>query len=111
MAHWAELNYNNEVLRVIVTDNNDPNNDEGYSWVVSNLGGDWVQTSYNNNFRKQFAGIGFTYDSEANVFVSPQPFLSWSLDANYDWQPPAQKPEGLFYWDEATTSWLEFQEV
>lgn len=87
MSHFAEINENNEVLRVIVGDNNDPNGDEGYNWIVTRLGGTWVQTSYNNNFRKQFASIGFTYDSVADVFISPQPFDDWVLDENFDWQP------------------------
>jgi hypothetical protein len=74
------------------------------------LGGTWVQTSYNHNIRKQYAGIGFTYDADADVFVAPQPFPSWSLDSNHDWQPPTPKPEGNFVWDEQTTSWIEVTE-
>ena len=71
MSHWAELNDTNTVLRVVVCDNNDPNGDEGYQWLVENLGGRWVQTSYNNNFRGVFAGIGFVYDEESDEFVRP----------------------------------------
>lgn len=74
--------------------------------------GQWLQTSYNNNFRKQYAGIGFTYDSEADVFIAPQPYPSWVLDSNYDWQPPTAKPDdGSYYrWDETTTTWIEVTE-
>jgi hypothetical protein len=105
MAHFAELNQNNVVQRVVVTDNNDPTGDEGYQWLVNRLGGTWVQTSYNSNFRKQFAGIGFSYDPGADVFISPKPFDSWVLDENFDWQPPVEKPEGDYVWDEPTVSW------
>lgn len=69
MAHWAELDDNNIVLRVTVGDNNEP--DEGYGWLIQNLGGRWVQTSYNANFRGKFAGIGDFYNEELDVFESP----------------------------------------
>lgn len=108
MAHWAELDKNNIVLRVTVGDNNDPNGDEGYQWLVDNLGGTWVQTSYNHNFRKQYAGIDYTYDATNDVFIVPQPYPSWSLDDNFDWQPPIPRPEGIgWYWDEEELTWKE----
>ena len=108
MAHWAELDNDNKVIRVLVGDNNDPNNDEGYQWLINNLGGTWIQTSYNHNIRKQYAGIGYTYDAVNDVFIAPQPFASWSLDENFDWQPPTPMPtEGKWYWDEDSLSWLE----
>lgn len=88
MAHWAELDENNVVLRVLVGDNNDPNGDEGYQWLIDNLGGRWVQTSYNSNFRKQFAGIGYTYNEEHDVFVAPQPHETWTINESFDWVPP-----------------------
>lgn len=72
MSHFAELDENNIVLRVIVCDNNDPNGDEGYQWLIDNFGGRWVQTSYNNNFRGRFAGIGFVYDEINDVFYNPE---------------------------------------
>ena len=108
MSHWAEIDNDNKVIRVLVGDNNDPNGDEGYQWLVDNLGGNWIQTSYNHNFRKQYAGIGFTYDAVNDVFIAPQPYPSWSLDNNFDWQPPTPRPEeGLWRWDEDSLSWLE----
>ena len=108
MAHWAEIDNDNKVIRVLVGDNNDPNNDEGYQWLINNLGGTWIQTSYNHNIRKQYAGIGYTYDAVNDVFIAPQPFASWSLDENFDWQPPTPMPtEGKWYWDEDSLSWLE----
>ena len=71
MSHFAVLNENNIVVRVVVCDNDDPNGDEGYQWLMDNLGGRWVQTSYNGNFRGLFAGIGFTYDEINDVFKAP----------------------------------------
>lgn len=73
MSHFAELDENNMVLRVLVGDNNDPAGDEGYSWFVNNLGGTWVQTSYNGKIRYNFAGIGYTYDPEVDAFIPPRP--------------------------------------
>lgn len=71
MSHWAELDENNKVIRVVVGDNNDPNGDEGYQWIIDNLGGTWIQTSYNANFRYNYAGIGFTYDPIDDAFIPP----------------------------------------
>lgn len=69
MSHFAELDENNKVIRVLVGDNNDPNGDEGYQWLIDNLGGTWVKTSYNKKIRKNFAGIGFTYDEIRDAFI------------------------------------------
>lgn len=83
MAHWAEIDENNIVLRVLVGDNNDPAGDEGYSWLVNNLGGTWLKTSYNTfggvhilggePFRKNYAGVGFIYDKDLDAFIPPKP--------------------------------------
>lgn len=73
MSHWAELDPNNKVIRVLVGDNNDPNGDEGYQWLVDNLGGTWVKTSYNSTVRYNYAGIGYTYDPDADAFIAPRP--------------------------------------
>lgn len=73
MSHWAELDENNKVIRVLVGDNNDPNGDEGYQWLLDNLGGTWVQTSYNATIRHNFAAVDFTYDPEADAFIAPKP--------------------------------------
>lgn len=73
MAHWAELDSDNKVLRILVGDNNDPIGDEGYSWLIENLGGTWVQTSYNGKIRYNFAGIGYTYDPIDDAFIAPVP--------------------------------------
>lgn len=71
MSHWAELDFDNKVIRVNVGDNNET--DEGYQWLIDNLGGTWVKTSYNNNIRKNYAGIGFTYDANRDAFIAPKP--------------------------------------
>lgn len=114
MAHFAKLDENNTVLEVNVVNNNvlDPNNEEqsGVVFLTEWSGGytNWKQTSYNDKFRKQYAGIGFTYDSVADVFIAPQPYPSWSLDENFDWQPPTPMPvEGRWIWDEPSLSWVE----
>jgi hypothetical protein len=107
MSHWAEIDENNIVLRVLVGDNNEP--DEGEAFMNS-LGGTWVKTSYNaltNGFRKNYAGIGYYYDPTNDWFHAPQPFPSWTLDENAQWQAPVAYPiDGLMYtWDEETTDW------
>lgn len=109
MAHYAFIDSNNIVVEVI-TGIDETETIEGLdteTWYTQFRGLRAVRTSYNNNIRKQFAGIGYTYDENADVFIAPQPFPSWKLDANYDWQPPTPKPDGLFIWDEATLSWIE----
>lgn len=118
MAHFAQLNDNNVVTRVIVVNNEEllfegvENEAQGAIFCRSLFGNDtkWVQTSYNNNFRKRYAGIGFTYDADKDVFITPQPYPSWTLDENTDWQPPVPMPveEGKFYgWFEPNQQWIE----
>jgi hypothetical protein len=110
MAHFAELNENNTVLRVLVTDNDDPSGDEGYQWLIDNFGGTWVKTSYNGNIRKNFAGIGFYYDEDRDAFIPPKPFSSWTLNETYcTWTPPVPYPNdsNFYLWDESTISWKE----
>ena len=121
MAHFAELDQDNIVTRVIVVSNADmidTNGDEqeslGIAVCQQVCGADtrWVQTSYNNNFRKKYAGIGDKFDALADVFYRPvAPFPSWTLDEQFDWQPPTAMPsDGKFYnWDEATLSWVEIE--
>lgn len=73
MSHFAEIDEDNKVIRVLVGDNNDPNGDEGYQWIVDNFGGTWIKTSYNAKIRYNFAGIGYLYDSIDDAFISPMP--------------------------------------
>lgn len=107
MAHWAEIDENNIVTRVTVGNNEDPNGDEGYQWLIDNLGGRWIKTSYNHNIRKQFAGIGYYYDEKNDVFISPKPFNSWVLNENFDWIAPVSKPreDRFYFWNEENLSW------
>ena len=111
MAHFAKLDSNNVVTDVLVVDNADildDNNVEqesiGVTFLQNLLGSDtnWKQTSYNGNMRKNYAGIGFTYDSGRDAFVPPQPFVSWTLDdSTCLWVPPIVMPsDGVYYWDE-----------
>lgn len=103
MAHWAEIDENGIVVRVTVGSNDEP--DEGYQWLIDNLGGTWVKTSYNGNIRKRFAGVGFTYDPVADEFVPPSPFPSWSWTGN-EWRAPKPMPsEGYWTWDEDKGEW------
>lgn len=71
MSHWAELDSDNKVIRVTVGDNDDPNGDEGYQWLIDNLGGRWIQTSYNATIRGKYAAIGDSYDEDLDVFIAP----------------------------------------
>jgi hypothetical protein len=106
MSHWAEVDSNNTVLRVLVGNNSDPN--EGYDWLIENLGGTWVKTSYNGNIRKNYAGIGYTYDEARDAFIAPKPYDSWVLNEDTcQWQAPVAYPtDGVMYqWDEETTDW------
>jgi hypothetical protein len=111
MSHWAELNDNNEVLRVLVGDNNDPNGDEGYQWLLDNLGGRWVKTSYNATIRKNYAGPGFIYDETFDAFIPPKPYPSWILDEEtYQWKAPKEQPTGekagdIYEWYEEDLEW------
>jgi hypothetical protein len=110
MAHYAFLDENNVVTEVI-TGIDETELIEGLdteTWYGNFRGQVCKRTSYNNNIRKNYAGKGYSYNPVADVFIEPQPYLSWSLDENFDWQPPMPMPlEGRWYWDEATLSWLE----
>ena len=105
MAHFAELDEDKKVIRVCVVDNAHVPSDkhaDGETWCANFWGGTWKQTSYNSNFRKQFAGIDFTYDATKDKFISPKPAASWALDGNDDWQAPITKPDDgkIYVWNE-----------
>jgi hypothetical protein len=109
MSHWAEIDNNNIVLRVTVGDNNDPAGDEGYQWLIDNLGGTWIKTSYNSNIRGTYASIGYTYNPDEDIFVTPQPYPSWVRSGSF-WNPPTPMPtEGRWSWDESSLSWVEVE--
>jgi hypothetical protein len=111
MAHYAFLNENNVVTEVIVGKDETELIDDltPEEWYGNYRGQRCVRTSYNNNIRKQYAGVGFTYDETADVFIAPQPYHSWLLDSNYDWQAPVERPaDGKDYsWDESNQAWVE----
>ena len=110
MAHYAFLDQNNIVTEVIVGID-ETELIEGLdteTWYSNFRGQTCKRTSYNGNIRKQYAGIGYSYDAVNDVFIAPQPYLSWSLDENFDWQAPTPKPQGGFwYWDEDSLSWIQ----
>lgn len=118
MAHFAQLDQNNVVVQVIVVNNNElldngvENETKGISFCQSLFGPDtiWVQTSYNSNFRKRYAGVGFTYDSVLNAFIVPKPTMypSWVVDpVTTDWTPPIPRPSGIVCnWDESKIDWV-----
>jgi len=115
MSHFAELDENNVVKRVIVVadkDTADANGNEvesiGVAFCQKLFGGNWKQTSYNGNIRKNYAGIGYAYHADIDAFVAPKPYPSWTLDANAQWQAPVPMPtDGEMYsWDEAAQSWV-----
>ena len=112
MAHYAFLDANNVVTEVIVGIDETEliNGLDTETWYGNFRGQQCVRTSYNNRIRKQYAGIGYTYDEIRDEFVLPQPYPSWTLDENNDWQPPTPKPDGDYYWDEDTQTWLPFEQ-
>jgi len=111
MAHYAYIDENNIVIDVIVGKDENELIDgldtetyyaQGTPYTVK-------RTSYNNKIRKQYAGIGYSYNSVADVFIAPQPYPSWSLNNTFDWQAPIPKPNGTYRWDEDTLSWIEIE--
>ena len=123
MAHFAEIDSNNVVLRVIVVDNKDTSTPDGtevesigVAFCQRLFGGIWLKTSYTGNIRKNYAGMGYTYNAGLNAFVPPKPFASWVLnDTTAQWEAPTSMPSDAgtgeppkrYTWDEATTSWVE----
>jgi hypothetical protein len=113
MAHYAELDANDIVIRVIVIGDDHESQVGGEAgindWCKARWGGvRWVKTSYNANSRKLFAGIGFKFNDQRNRFEQPQPFPSWTLDDNGNWVAPTPMPQGdLWSWNEDTQSWVE----
>ena len=123
MAHFAEIDSNNVVLRVIVVDNKDTSTPDGtevesigVAFCQRLFGGNWLKTSYNGNIRKNYAGMGYTYNAGLNAFVPPKPFASWILNNDTAlWDAPTPMPSDAgtgeppkrYTWDEATTSWVE----
>lgn len=100
MAYWTQLDDDNKVIQVTIGDDNAP--DKGYSWLIDNLGGRWVETTLDN-----YAGVGWTY-LENTGFHAPQPYPSWILNG-LTWEAPKPKPEGDYYWSEDALDWIEIE--
>jgi len=123
MAHYALMDSNNVVVKVITGVDEDVTQTDTDGTVVGGSAVAWEsfyaaqpwhagltckRTSYNNNIRKQYAGIGYSYDSDDDVFIAPKPFPSWTLDSNHDWQAPVARPaEGQWTWNEESQQWDE----
>lgn len=115
MAHFAEIDDNNIITRVIVVSNNDCKDQDGneveaigVAFCNKLLGGRWVQTSYNGNIRKRYAGIGYSYNEQYDAFVAPKPFDSWTMNAStLDWDPPVPYPNdnNYYIWNENSKTW------
>jgi hypothetical protein len=119
MAHFAELDQNNVVLRVIVVGNKDTADANGVekeyigaAFCERLFGGTWKQTSYNGNIRKNYAGIGCTYREDIDAFVPPQPYSSWVLNDKAQWEAPVAMPtdDKCYSWDETQQNWIEVTE-
>ena len=109
MAHYAFLDANTVTEVIVGIDETELiEGVDTETWYGNYRGQVCKRTSYNHRIRKQFAGIGFTYDEMRDEFVAPQPYASWTLDENNDWQPPTPKPDGNYYWHEDTQTWLPF---
>tara|TARA_R110000868_G_scaffold13453_1_gene62790 strand:+ start:363 stop:722 length:360 start_codon:yes stop_codon:yes gene_type:complete len=117
MAHFVKLNEDKVVIQGIVVSNQDTADEHGVeqeaigaAFCANLLGGTWKQTSYNARIRKNYAGIGYTYDEGRDAFIPPKPFASWVLDeATCHWKAPVDMPtdDKRYTWDEATTAWIE----
>jgi hypothetical protein len=126
MAHFAQIDENNVVTQVIVVANSDTADASGVekehigaAFCEKLLGGTWKQTSYNGSIRKNYAGLGYTYNADIDAFVPPKPFASWLLnESTAQWEAPVAMPEDAgtgeppkrYSWDEATTSWVEVEQ-
>jgi len=110
MANFAGLSDDEVVVLVVRVPDVQEHRGEKYLRDDLGLGGHWVQTSYNNSIRKQYAAPGMLYLGGPDVFITPQPFPSWSLDENYDWQAPFPQPDaGDYIWIEADLAWIEME--
>jgi hypothetical protein len=111
MAHYAFLDENNVVTEVItgVDETELIDGLDTETWYSQFRGQVCKRTSYNNRIRKQYAGIGYTYNADADVFIAQQPYGSWTLDDDHNWQPPTTRPEGKWSWDEDSLSWIAIE--
>jgi hypothetical protein len=112
MAHFAEIDENNIVKRVVRVPNLQEARGQEYLAVDLNLGGTWIQCSYSGSIRKNFPSKGYKYLEVEDVFIPPCPFQSWSLNSNCEWKAPVSKPtDGKIYvWNESKIAWEESSE-
>jgi hypothetical protein len=111
MAHFAQIDNNKVVLQILVVPDEQQHRGNDYLSVDLGLGGTWIQTSYNGNIRKMFAGIGYTYNQELDIFLPPKPFNSWVLnETKGEWEAPIQRPEVteemVSIWSEENQEWI-----
>jgi hypothetical protein len=114
MAHYSYLDNNNIVVAIIVGKNETELIDglDTETYYALNTPYTVKRTSYNGNIRKQYAGVGYSYDAVADVFIAPQPYASWTLDNDFNWQPPTPRPEGMgWYWNEIKQVWIDANEL
>ena len=112
MAHFARIDDNNIVQEVLVVPDEQQHRGDEFLSSDLGLGGRWIQTSYNSNIRKIFAGVGYSYNEELDVFLAPKPYPSWKLDyTTYQWKAPVAKPEDIeeYYWkwSEINKEWIK----
>ena len=110
MAHFAEIDNNNIVLRVLVVPDEQEHRGQEYLADELGLGSRWIQCSYNNNIRKQYPGIDYYFDEANDVFISPKPYSSWTLNENFDWKAPIPCPtdNNEYVWNEENQNWIKF---
>lgn len=108
MAHFAEIDENNIVLRVLVVPDEQEHRAQEYLANELGLGGVWLQCSYNNKIRKRYPGPGYSYDRINDVFLEPKPYEGWILDEEFNWKPPIPYPNdgNLYDWDERSKNWI-----
>lgn len=113
MSHFAQIDENNIVLQVLVVSDEQEHRGQEFLADDLGLGGRWIQTSYNNSIRRNYAGIGYTYNEELDIFVAPKPFESWLLNSNGYWEAPIEVPmDGKQYvWNETEQIWKEYKMI
>lgn len=113
MAHFAEIDNDGYVIRVLVVPDEQESRGQEYLSQDCMLGGTWIQTSYNNNIRKIFASEGYRYLKDFDIFIPPKPYDSWFFDESLlEWVAPVEKPDaGFWNWDEANQNWTEWKKI
>ena len=111
MVHFAQIDDDNIVVRVMMIDSVHQHRGQDFLANELGLGGRWIRCSYTGKIRRHYPGTGFLYLPEPDIFIPPSPFPSWRLDANYEWQAPIPKPEGMYKWDELTRSWVKLHVI